>query len=87
MTPSELAQALGRRGGRARAARLSAARKRQIAALGGRARRDSLTAGRRIAENFRYARAIDDLRGGRPRPERLREFTGRLPDLSRTPHP
>jgi hypothetical protein len=84
MNPSDLAKQLGQRGGRARAARLSPAQKRQIAATGGRARRASLEAARRILENFRYLAAIDGLRGDRPPVKRLRSCSGRLPDISRT---
>ncbi len=84
MGPSDLARMLGQRGGRARAARLTDARKRHIAALGGRARRDSLQAARRISENFRYVAAMDALRGGRPRAKQLAAVAGRLPDVSRT---
>ena len=63
MNPRAIARALGRRGGRVRAARLSAARKTQIASLGGRARAISLDVARRIDENFRYAEAVRELRG------------------------
>jgi len=72
---------MGRRGGRARARRLSAARRRQIASLGGRARHRSLVAARRIADNLRYAAAVLELRGGPPPVLRERTFTGRLPGL------
>ena len=55
--------------------------KRRIASQGGKARRESLAAARRIVENLRYARAVEELRGA-PRPI-LREpaFAGRLPGL------
>jgi hypothetical protein len=81
MDGSAIARALGRRGGQARARRLSAEEKQRIAAQGGRARRSSLLAARRIIENLRYARAVEELRGA-PRPV-LREpvFAGRLPGL------
>jgi len=72
---------LGRRGGRIRARRLSAERKRQIAALGGASRAKSLQAARRITENFRYAAAIASLRGASPRVTRLKTFKGRLPGI------
>ena len=80
MNYSEMARALGRKGGKARAARLVPAEKRRIAALGGRARALSLHAGRRIAENFRYVEVMDALR---PRPPvmRLHVFAGPLPGL------
>ena len=76
-----MARAMGRRGGLARASRLSAERRRQIASLGGRARQASLLAARRIAENFRYVNAVLELRGGPARVHRMRTFTGRLPGL------
>jgi len=83
MNLSDIARALGRRGGRARARRLSAAERKQIASLGGRARRQSMQAARRVTDNFRYATAVDLLR---PRPasiKRVSAFTGRLPGIDR----
>lgn len=76
-----MARRLGRRGGRARARKLSAARRRQIATLGGQARGRSLLVARRIAENFRYVAAVFDLRGGPPKLVRMKAFSGRLPGL------
>lgn len=76
-----MAKRLGRRGGRARAKRLSADRRRQIASLGGQARRRSLLVARRIADNLRYAAAVLDLRGERTRLVRMKDFAGRLPGL------
>jgi hypothetical protein len=58
MNPSDMARALGGKGGRARAL--------------------SLHAARRIAENFRYAEAMDALQP-RPKVVRLRSFEGPLP--------
>jgi general stress protein YciG len=77
----EMARQLGRRGGRARAKRLSPERRRQIASLGGQARRRSLLAARRIADNLRYAAAVWELRGEPPKLVRMKTFTGRLPGL------
>ena len=80
MNASEMARALGRRGGRARAKRLTRAEKRRIASLGGKARLQSLEAARRIADNCRYAAVIAELRG----PTTVRRFvvfTGRLPGI------
>ena len=51
MGAHEFARALGRRGGRARALRLSAADRKRIASQGGKARVQSLRAARRIADN------------------------------------
>jgi hypothetical protein len=65
MNTRTIAQQLGRRGGLKRAARLSADRKRRIAALGGNARAESFTIARRIEENLRYAATLEELQ---PRP-------------------
>jgi hypothetical protein len=83
MTRSGMARALGRLGGLARGRRLSASEKRSIAAMGARARRRSLEAERRIVANFRYAEAVQALRGPRPALKRFHTFTGRLPTLAR----
>jgi hypothetical protein len=64
-----------------RAKRLSAAQKRQIASLGGASRARSLQAARRVADNFRYAAAIDALRRSSSRVTRLNAVKGRLPGL------
>jgi hypothetical protein len=76
-----MAKAMGRRGGRARARRLSPERRRHIASLGGRARHRSLVLARRLVENLRYAAAVVELQGGRRKVVRLRTFSGRLPGL------
>ena len=76
-----MAQALGRRGGQARARRLSAEARQQIAALGGQARRRSLEVARRIADNFAYLQATEELRGPQPRPVRVSTCKGPLPGL------
>jgi hypothetical protein len=80
MTRSELAAALGQMGGRARASRLSPERKREIAALGAAARMRSLEAARRIAENFSYAAAVEELRGVPP-VRRMATCRTRLPGV------
>jgi hypothetical protein len=77
----QMARVMGRRGGRARAKRLSAERRRQIASLGGRARHRSRQAARRIVENLGYAAAVLELRGRAPRVIRMKTFSGRLPGL------
>ena len=74
-----MARELGRRGGRARASRLSPERRRQIASLGGLARQRSLLAVRRLVENFLYAAALAELQGGAREVMRMKTFTGRLP--------
>jgi hypothetical protein len=76
-----MARLLGRRGGRARAKRLSAESRRHIASLGGLARRRSLLAARRIADNLRYAAAVEGLRGGSLEVLRMKTFSGPLPGL------
>ena len=81
MKASEMARALGRRGGRARGKRLSAADKRRIASLGGKARFQSRQAARRIADNFRYVAVLSDLRGQPTTVRRLSRFAGPLPGI------
>jgi len=77
----EMARLMGQRGGRARARRLPAERRRHIASLGGQARHRSLVAARRIADNLRYAVAVLELQGGPPEVLRMKTFTGRLPGI------
>ena len=76
-----MARAMGRRGGRARAKRLSAERRRQIASLGGRARHRSFLVARRIVDNLRYAAVVLELRGGPRKVLRMKTCRGRLPGL------
>jgi hypothetical protein len=76
-----MARALGRRGGRIRAQRLSGARKSAIAALGGSARARSLAAARRIEENFRYVAAIGSLRAAARTGSASGDRPGRLPGI------
>jgi hypothetical protein len=83
MKASAIARALGRRGGRARSRRLSAADKKRIASMGGKARGASIQAARRIADNLRYAIVADELRGRRIAVRRHRTFGGRLPGIYR----
>ncbi|MDQ3169863.1 MAG: hypothetical protein M3Q55_06980 [Acidobacteriota bacterium] len=81
MSISELAAALGSRGGLARAARLSPDRRQQIAAAGAAARRRSLDAARRIDVNFSYASAVEALRGMPPAVRRVSTCRNRLPGI------
>jgi len=81
MNATEMARALGRKGGRARGQRLSQAEKKRIASLGGKARRQSLQAARRIADNFRYAAVVDALRGQPAAVRRVSAFAGPLPGI------
>jgi hypothetical protein len=81
MKTSEMAKALGRKGGLARGKRLSAGERTRIASLGGKARLQSLHAARRIADNFRYAAVLGDLRGHPTTVRRVRTFAGTLPGI------
>ena len=84
MNVSDMAAALGRRGGLARSRRLSDDEKSRIASLGGVARRQSLLADRRIVANFRYAAVLKELRGQRAPVRRLKAFAGPLPGIFRS---
>jgi hypothetical protein len=81
MNASDMARALGRKGGRARGKRLSAAERKRIASMGGKARIQSLQAAGRIADNFRYAAAVGQLRRRRTAVRRLSMFAGPLPGI------
>ena len=74
-----IAQALGRRGGLARARRLSVAERSAIAALGGRARSLSHHAARRINENASYLMVMETLRGRKAPVVKLHRFHDPLP--------
>jgi hypothetical protein len=76
-----MARALGRSGGRARARRLTADERRHIASQGGDARALSMAARRRIAANFRFAAAVDQLRGHRTVVRRVKRCDGPLPGI------
>jgi hypothetical protein len=80
MNTRQMAMALGRRGGRARARNLPVAERRRIAALGGAARRQSLKLAQRHRDNFIYAAMVLELQP-RPRVDRVRTFNGPLPGL------
>jgi hypothetical protein len=81
MNPSEMARALGRKGGQARSKRLSAAEKKRIASLGGKARFQSIQATRRIVDNLRYAAVLSDFRRKPTNVRRLKAFGGPLPGI------
>ena len=81
MNARDMARALGRRGGRVRAERLSATRRTHIASLGGAARALSLDVARRIDDNFRYAAAARELRGASLRKTGKTRIDGRLPGI------
>ncbi len=76
-----MARAMGRRGGRARAIRLSPGRRREIAALGGQARQRSILATRRLVENLLFVAAVGELRGEARKVLRMKTFAGPLPGL------
>jgi hypothetical protein len=78
MNTRQMARALGRRGGLARARNLTRERRRRIAALGGAARKRSLQAARRMAANDVYAAIVRQLRPPPP-VERMKSFDGPLP--------
>lgn len=80
MDTRKIAQALGRRGGQARARNLTREQRRHIAALGGAARRRSFELAQRHADNFTYAAMVLELQPP-PRVERMRTFKGPLPGL------
>jgi len=84
MDRRSIARELGRKGGQVRAARLTAAQRSRIASQGADARRHSLEAARRIADNFAYAAAVATLRGEVKRVTRMRTFRGPLPGLYRS---
>ena len=79
MTKRQMAQELGRRGGCARARRLSVERKQRIASLGGTARAASFAIARRVEQNLRYAAAIRELQPVVVTREKA--FSGRLPGV------
>jgi hypothetical protein len=81
MQTRDMARVMGRRGGRARARRLSSEERRRIAALGGSARHRSLQVAQRIADNFRYVADSLELQGGSLKVLRMKAFTGRLPGI------
>lgn len=82
MNSRDIAKVLGRRGGRARAKRLTADERRHIAALGAHARRESREAAQRIADNFRSLDAVRDLQGEQPRVKRLKRAKHPLPRVT-----
>jgi hypothetical protein len=65
MQISEMARALGRRGGLSRARRLSQGRLAEIARMGATARGESLRVAEAIRNNFDYVRAIERLHAPR----------------------
>ena len=83
MKTTTIAQLLGRRGGQARAARLSSEDRKRIAASGGRSRALSLHAERRILQNLTYAEAVKQLQGGTAPVKRLKRCRHPLPRIAK----
>jgi len=83
MNLAQVAQLLGRRGGKARAARLAPSERRRVASLGGAARAESYRKARLVAVNFRYVAAVRDLQRSAVAVERLTHFDGPLPGIYR----
>jgi hypothetical protein len=80
MQISEMARALGRRGGLSRARSLSSQRRTDIGRAGATARGESLRLARAILTNFDYVRAIRELHP--PRPVRSEAGgSGKLPGI------
>lgn len=65
MKMSEIAKAMGRKGGQMRAKRLSSARRIEIARLGAQARTESFRLARLIESNFEHLSAIRELRNAK----------------------
>ena len=78
---SKLAKELGRRGGLKRAKKLSAARKKEIAQMGAKARAESLLIARRIQINFAYADAVRKLAPQGPKIISSSDIPDRLPGI------
>ena len=83
MKTTAIAQLLGRRGGQARAYRLSSEERKRIAASGGRAKAFSLQAERRILENLAYAEVVKQLQGEPPPVKRVKRCPHPLPRISK----
>lgn len=75
-----IAKILGQRGGKLRAKKLSAQRRREIAALGGLKRAESLRISKAIIENFRYAEVMG-LFFKKPKVKQVSSCKTRLPGI------
>ncbi len=80
MNVSQLAKQLGRRGGLARAKKLSAKRRREIASLGGQVKNLSEKVVQRIEKNFKYLKAVKELRKP-PKPKSVSRVYNSLPGV------
>lgn len=74
------AKILGRRGGLARARRLSPKQRKAIASLGARARTESFRGVRKIDENFRYLEAVLQIKPS-PFVRALKKCRNKLPGI------
>ena len=78
---SNIAKELGRRGGLKRAKTLSAARKKEIAQMGAKARAESLLIAERILINFAYADSVRKLAPKQPKVISSSIVDGPLPSI------
>lgn len=79
MSPSQLAKILGRRGGLARARKLSSQRRKEIASLGGQVKHITNKAIQRIERNFKYLKAVKILQRAL-KPKSVSRVYGPLPN-------
>ncbi len=80
MNARQLAQALGRRGGLARAKTLSASQRKEIAAKGGRMKALSAKAAERLEANFKYLKVVQELQKA-PKPKSISRVDHPLPGI------
>lgn len=80
MNARQIAKALGRRGGLARARRLSAERRQEIAALGGMVKALSAKAAQRIEKNFKYLEVVKQFQQA-PKPKSVSRVSHPLPGI------
>lgn len=80
MNARQIAKALGRKGGLARAKKLSAEQRRKIASKGGMVKALSAKANDRIESNFRFAESLKILRPP-PKVKSVSQIKGPLPTL------
>lgn len=76
---TSIAKALGKRGGLARAKRLSADRKKTIASQGGKSRAQSLLAAKRLRANFEFLATVKILAGKSTAIKSVSNYKGPLP--------
>lgn len=81
MKLKNMAKELGRRGGRARARKLSTEQKVKIASLGGSTRAQSFLLAKRIRENFAYFEIVQTLAPKRSQVSRVSVVRNKLPEI------